>query len=116
MVCKQSHVVGDGQPNEASPDVEFGQRTSAALARTSMSEQPLLQRHSSLTDAPAAAEPAAHKAGEAAALTAKARDFSNAVVFGVINGIVGMSSSYATLHVRSRAPHICSTLRALPDA
>ena len=105
-LSKQGMNVGEGQTHETARDVEAGGRILAALERTSVLTQPLLQRGSSHTEAPAAPDPAAHKAGEAAALTAKARDFSNAVVFGVINGIVGMSNSCTRLHVMSYTSHV----------
>ena len=53
------------------------------------------------------------KPGDAAVLTAKARDFSNAVVFGIINGIVGIPTmiSFATIiyKVRPFRPACTST-------
>ena len=61
--------------------------------------QPLLQDAPSPADAHASPEEAAQKQDQAAALATKAREFTDAVVFGVINGIVGIPTmiSFATI-------------------
>ena len=104
----------DGQQRDISPDIEAGRARSSVRARNSMSAaQPLLQHAASPAHALSAPEPAAHKPEQAAALATKAREFSDAVVFGIINGIVGIPTmiSFATIiyKVISRA---CDAERA----
>ena len=80
--------------------MEVGRARSSTHTRNSMSAaQPLLQRDPSPAGAIAVPDPAAQKADQAADLAAKAREFSDAVVFGVINGIVGIPTmiSFATI-------------------
>ncbi len=76
--------------------------------------QPLLQHAPSPADALASLETAAQKQDQATALATKAREFTDAVVFGIINGIVGIPTmiSFATIiyKVMLRASDMLSIL------
>ncbi len=80
--------------------MEAGRARSSARARISMSAaQPLLQHAPSPAGALAPSETDAQKQDQAAALASKAREFTDAIVFGIINGIVGIPTmiSFATI-------------------
>ena len=80
--------------------MEAGRARSSIRARVSMSAaQPLLQHAPITADAHAPPVSAVQKQDQAAALATKAREFTDAVVFGIINGIVGIPTmiSFATI-------------------